>query len=223
VTTTPAGLVDTRDMLVVHDSVRHQFGLAPALVRGVPVADTARAGVVAEHLELLGGLLHHHHAGEDRLLWPVLHPRVPPEASATFDRMESQHEGIAEAQGSVEGALAGWRASAGQDERAALAAALEHLLDRIFEHLAAEEAHILPLAAIHMTPAEWQRLGEEGLNSLPRKQLPLVVGMLMYRADPDVIREMLSHAPLLPRLVLPHVAPRIYGRYARRLFGTATP
>ena len=26
---------DTRDMLVVHDSIRRQFGHAPALVRGV--------------------------------------------------------------------------------------------------------------------------------------------------------------------------------------------
>jgi hypothetical protein len=34
-----------------------------------------------------------------------------------------------------------------------------------------------------MTPAEWQRLGEEGIGGLPRRQLPLVLGMVMYRAD----------------------------------------
>ncbi len=58
-----------------------------------------------------------------------------------------------------------------------------------------------------MTPAEWQRLGEEGIGGLPRKQLPLVFGMVMYRADPEVIRGMLAHAPLLPRLLMPHLGP----------------
>ena len=74
-----------------------------------------------------------------------------------------------------------------------------------------------------MTPQEWQRLGEEGIGGLPRNQLPLVFGMVMYRADPEVIRGMLAHAPLLPRLLMPHLAPRAYARYARRLHGTTTP
>ena len=93
-------------MLVVHDSIRRQFGAAPALVRGVAVGDTDRAAVVADHVDLLGALLHHHHAGEDRLLWPVLQPRVPADLAATVARMERQHEGIAEAQESVTAARA---------------------------------------------------------------------------------------------------------------------
>ena len=219
-TASPA--IDTRDMVVVHDSIRRQFGQAPDLVRGVAPGDTDRAAVVADHLDLLGALLHHHHVG-DRLLWPVLQPRVPADVAATVARMESQHDGIAEAQATVTTAVDAWRAGAGEDEREALATAWEDLLASITEHLAAEEQHILPLAAAHMTPAECQRLGEEGIGGLPRKQLPLVFGMVMYRADPEVIRGMLAHAPLLPRLLMPHLAPRAYARYARRLHGTTTP
>jgi len=222
-TASPATGIDTRDMVVVHDSIRRQFGQAPALVRRVAPGDTARAAVVADHLDLLGALLHHHHVGEDRLLWPVLQPRVPADVAATVTRMESQHDGIAEAQQTVSAAVDSWRAGAGEDERGALATAWEHLFARITEHLAAEEQHILPLAAAHMTPAEWRRLGEEGIGGLPRRQLPLVFGMVMYRADPEVIRQMLSHAPLLPRLLMPRLAPRTYARYARRLHGTVTP
>jgi hypothetical protein len=222
-TASAADGVDTRDMLVVHDSVRRQFGRAPSLVRGVAPGDTARAVVVADHVDLLGALLHHHHTGEDRLLWPVLQPRVPDAVVGAVERMERQHEGIAEMQESVTAAVAAWRATAGEDEREALATALEELTGRITEHLAAEEQHILPLAAAHLTPAEWHRLGEEGLAGLPRKQLPLVLGMVMYEADPEVIRGMLSHAPLVPRLLMPYLAPRTYARYARRLHGTATP
>ena len=214
---------DTRDMLVVHDSIRRQFRDAPALVRGVAVGDTDRAAVVADHVELLGALLHHHHVGEDRLLWPVLQPRVPADLAATVARMEHQHEGIAEAQESVTAHLPGWRAGAGESDRETLASALDDLLGRVTEHLAAEEQHILPLAAEHMTTAEWQRLGEEGIAGLPSKQLPLVFGMVMYGADPEVIRGMLAHAPLVPRLLMPHLAPRVYARYARRVHGTATP
>jgi hypothetical protein len=214
---------DTRDMLVVHDSIRRQFGQAPALVRAVAPGDTERAAVVADHLDLLGALLHHHHVGEDRLLWPVLRPRVPADVAETVTRMESQHDGIAEAQQTVSTAVASWRTGAGVDERETLATAWEDLFARITEHLAAEERHILPLAATHMSPAEWQRLGEEGIGGLPRRQLPLVFGMVMYRADPEVIRQMLSHAPLLPRLLMPRLAPRTYARYARRLHGTTTP
>jgi hypothetical protein len=74
-TASPETDTDTRDMLVVHDSIRRQFGAAPSLVRGVSPGDTDRAALVADHLDLLGALLHHH-VGEDRLLMPHLAPRV---------------------------------------------------------------------------------------------------------------------------------------------------
>jgi iron-sulfur cluster repair protein YtfE (RIC family) len=222
-TASPASGTDTRDMLVIHDSIRRQFGQAPSLVRGVAPGDTGRAALVADHVDLLGALLHHHHTGEDRLLWPVLQPRVPVDVAETVARMEAQHDGIAATQQTVTDASAAWRAAAGEQERDALATALEALLDRITEHLAAEEQHILPLAAAHMSPAEWHRLGEEGMNGLPKRQLPLVVGMVMYRADPEVIRGILAHTPLVARLLLPRLAPRVYARYAQRLHGTTTP
>jgi hemerythrin-like domain-containing protein len=219
-TASPTTGTDTRDMLVVHDSIRRQFGQAPVLVRGVTPGDSGRADVVADHVELLRDLLHHHHTGEDRLLWPVLRPRLPAEVAGTVALMESQHKGIAEAQQTVGAAVTAWRQSAGAAERESLATALEELTERITEHLAAEEQHILPLAARYMTQEEWQRLGEEGIGGLPTKRLPLVFGMVMYEADPEVIRAMLSHAPLVPRLLMPHLAPRVYARYARRLHGT---
>ena len=75
--TTTAPGVDTRDMLVVHNAVRREWGLAPGLVRAVEAGDTRRAEVVAGHLDLQAAMLQHHHEGEDRVLWPVLLPRVP--------------------------------------------------------------------------------------------------------------------------------------------------
>ena len=221
--TTTAPGVDTRDMLVVHNAVRREWGLAPGLVRAVEAGDTRRAEVVAGHLDLQAAMLHHHHEGEDRLLWPVLLPRVPEAVAPVLLALEADHAGIAETQAWVTAALTRWREGAGTEDREALARALDELLVQITEHLAAEEANALPLCASLLSPAEWHRLGQEGMAGLPKRQLPLALGSLMHGADPQVITMMLSHLPLPARVVLPRLARRAYARYALTVYGTATP
>jgi hypothetical protein len=43
----------------------------------------------------------------------------------------------------------------------------------------------------------------------------------MKEADPEVIRQMLAHAPLPVRVLLPRLAPRVYTRYVRKVYGPA--
>ena len=57
------------------------------------------------------------------------------------------------------------------------------------------------------------------MAGVEKKQLPLVLGMLMYQADPEVIAGMLAHAPLPVRMVMPHVTPRTRNRYVRHVYG----
>ncbi|MGH3764149.1 MAG: hypothetical protein ACRDS0_09355 [Pseudonocardiaceae bacterium] len=90
-------------------------------------------------------------------------------------------------------------------------------------HLGAEEQHILPLAARSLSAAEWQQLGEEGFAALPKNQLSMAFGAIMYQGSPEVISSMLTHAPVLPRLLMPMLGPRAYARYARRVHGTTKP
>lgn len=53
------------------------------------------------------------------------------------------------------------------------------------KHLSAGEQRILPPAARHLTPDEWDHLGADGFAQVPKKKLPLVFGMLMcIRATP---------------------------------------
>ncbi|MFD3452057.1 hypothetical protein ACFWVC_07725 [Streptomyces sp. NPDC058691] len=104
-----------------------------------------------------------------------------------------------------------------------LAEAVDRLLDRLLEHMAMEEKEILPLAAEFITAAEWARLGEHGIAKSPKKDLPLSFGMMMYEGDPEVIKEVLGHAPLVPRLIMPILAPRLYASHAKRVYGTPTP
>ena len=218
-----ADAIDTRDMVVVHTAFRREFGLAPALVRGVAPGDQRRADVVADHLEMLTAMLHHHHAGEDRLLWPKLHERVAADIAPVVSLMEQQHERIHAANDRVVADLARWRVGASEPDREALAAGLDEVDAALVEHLAAEEEQLLPIAARHLTPAEWGQLGEEGMGGLKKRQLPLVFGMLQYQGDPEVIAMMLSHAPAPARLLMPFLAPRAFRRYATRVHGTATP
>ncbi len=42
-------------------------------------------------------------------------------------------------------------------------------------------------------------------------------------ADHDVMREVLTHAPLPARLILPVLAPRLYASHAKKVYGTRTP
>lgn len=82
---------------------------------------------------------------------------------------------------------------------------------------------MLHLTATHLTVEEWNRLGQEGMAGVPKRQLPLVFGLLMYRTDPERTRDMLGHVPPPLRVVLPRLAPRLRDRYFRRVHGTATP
>lgn len=214
---------DTRDMVVVHTALRREFRLAPGLVRRTPAGDVDRASTVAEHLELINSFLHLHHTEEDRLLWPKLLDRVPTELAGITTLMRSQHGQIHDLIGSAQALVPLWRSTADAAQRDELADSLEQLSVVLDEHLGAEEQHILPLAARWLSASEWQQLGEQAMAELPRNRLPLLFGMFMYEGDPEVIRSMLAHAPLLPRLLMPVLAPRAYARYARRVHGTATP
>src|SRR4051812_41478926 len=42
---------DVRPMIELHRALRREFRLLPALVRGVPDADTGRAPILAEHID----------------------------------------------------------------------------------------------------------------------------------------------------------------------------
>jgi hemerythrin-like domain-containing protein len=216
--TAPTG-IDTREMVVVHTAFRRELGAAPGLVRGVAAGDRARSQVVGDHVQLLLDMLHHHHVGEDDLLWPKLLERVPAELAPRVRLMEGQHELIAQELDVAATVLPGWREAAGAGDRDELAAALERMHPLLVEHLAAEEQEILPLAARVLTQAEWDELGERGLAAIPKPRLPMVFGMLMAEGEPEVLRAMIGHAPLVPRLVVPRIAPRAYGRYTRQVQG----
>jgi hypothetical protein len=95
---TPPGTgepVDVRPMLVVHQALLREFHMTGwAVASGLPW-DHERAVVLNGHLTFLLDLLHHHHAGEDKLLWPKLLSRAPADTVPIIDLMQAQHERLA--------------------------------------------------------------------------------------------------------------------------------
>jgi hypothetical protein len=79
------------------------------------------------------------------------------------------------------------------------------------------------LKARYVTAAEWEQMGHHGMNPFQKRLLPLGFGLLMYEGDPAVMRRTLSNVPLPARLLMPIIAPRAFGRHARRVYRTATP
>jgi hemerythrin-like domain-containing protein len=215
--------VDVRDMIVVHTALLREFRLAPAAVTRVPAGDRRRAATVSGHLGFLCDLLHHHHQGEDELLWPTLRVRVPAAAGRLIDDAEAQHHGIDDALRRVQELRTGWTADPSTERGAKLATQLENLHALLGKHLDFEERALLPLAASTFTEQEWRAIGEAAVATTPKPQLVLSFGMFAYEGDAEVLRDMLSSAPALPRMLLPRIAPRVYARRARAVHGTAQP
>lgn len=216
-------LVDVRDMIVVHTAMLREFRLAPAAVRRVAPGATKRAAAVEGHLAFVCEMLHHHHQGEDELLWPLLRDRVPATAAALIDEVESQHLGIDAALTGVAAARERWVRQPDEAAGEALATALEALYGLLKTHLELEETAVLPLAASVLSEAEWGAIGAAAAAAMPKPALVLAIGMFAYEGDPEVLRAMLSHAPAVPRFLVPRIGPRVYARRARQVHGTARP
>ncbi|MGV9935179.1 hemerythrin domain-containing protein [Streptomyces olivaceoviridis] len=212
---------DVRDMLVVHEAFRQSYARLPELIRGVTPGDTDRAGVIADHAHLIEEFLHLHHKGEDELLWPKLLERAGDRLGQTVNLLESQHDEIAALLNESATQLAEWREQPTQESGERFATTLERLGALLTEHLGIEEKDVLPIVPEYVTAKEWHELGDHAINALPKSKLPIVFGMLASLADDEVVKLMLSTAPLVPRLLMPVLGPKAYARHARKVYGTA--
>jgi iron-sulfur cluster repair protein YtfE (RIC family) len=218
--TTP---VDTRPMTTVHSFFRREFRLAGGVVRRVAEGDRGRAQLVADHLELLTRTLHHHHTGEDELIWPKLLERVPAELAPLVRLMEAQHGRVDALIAQIDEIRPRWAGTAGAADRDRLADLLEEAHTHLCEHLDAEEERLLPIIARTLTPEEWHEVGERAHRSNRKDQMSLVLGMLQYDGDPEAIALMLGAAPAPVRWLAPKLSRRAFRKHALVIHGTPTP
>lgn len=212
--------IDTWEMVVVHKMFRREFRAMPGLLRSVRVGDTARSELVGDHIAMLTEALHHHHSGEDELLWPKLLDRVGSLNTELVQRMEAQHEAVATGLSTVDKLLPRWRVTADVSTRDELADVLSSVSGALDEHLGEEEQEILPLVSIYVTQAEWHALGERGKSSLPKGAKGFVaLGMILEDATRSERVRFLAMLPAPVRFIYKLVGAGIYRRAHARLYG----
>lgn len=189
-----APLIDTRDMVCVHDVFRRAFADAPRQIASVRDGDAERAQCVAGYLAEVLWFLHAHHNGEDELLYPLLVERAP-ESGALFSRMETQHLAVATSIQAAEQAAERFRRSGSTGDGDALASACNSLIDEVAVHLTEEEVEVLPIASRTITPEEWGALPGHALSRYSGTRVWLPLG-LVFEAMPDDLRaHVIDHLP----------------------------
>ena len=214
---------DVRDMYMVHATFRREFGALPGLVQGVQTGDTERSQVLADHIDILSVYLYAHHHSEDIHLWPKLLDRGLREVAPIVHLMEGQHENIARLNTETDEATGAWRVNPAPQNRDLLANVLGQLIRALDEHMRLEEELILPLAEKYITAAEWHDMASESGRAIPREKVPLVFGMTLYEASPEVIQKTLSELPPEVRIVLQEQGPQAFASHSESVYGTATP
>ena len=159
-------LCDTSDMVIVHRMFRRECALLPQLVAAVPAGDVARARTIAGHVREVLDMLHHHHLGEDELLWPRLSTRTRFHADL-LARMDSQHHALAGLLEGVATALPEWQHAPAARTGTPLTAVLEQVSRGLNEHFDEEELKVLPIVERVITAAEYRQVGQRGLESIP--------------------------------------------------------
>jgi hemerythrin-like domain-containing protein len=213
---------DVREMYMAHNMFRREFGLLPALIAGVDAADVARVRIVAEHFALIHAGLHHHHSAEDMHLWPAL-SRAGEKAAPVAALMESQHRGMDKVLTEITTGLQSWQETADKAQGTAQAASAERLRQLLTEHLVAEEEQALPLMTRYVTAAEWSQMLTESVAGIPADELVLLLGLMIYEGDPEVVNATIENTPPAVRPVIGGLATEAFARHAELVYGTPTP
>ncbi len=187
-------------MLVIHAAFLRDLRRLTAALEGAAdgTASPGRAAALLERWEWITEQVHHHHRGEDDVLWPALRRVLPddPAALQVLDRMEHEHDGLDPLQAELDRGL---RAFAAAPDAATARAALgpaRAFTDALAAHLAHEERAAVPLLEHRLPPAVLARF-ERG----QQRQLGLRAAMtqffpwLLDGAPPDRREHVLGRLP----------------------------
>jgi hypothetical protein len=101
-----------------------------------------------------------------------------------------------------------------------LAEQYDRFYTTLIEHLDDEESNVMPLAARHLTAAEWRRRARYSSGRKKLSDLVLLLGMMLYGADPEVVARMVPGAA---RLLLGSIGLRMFRSHSLAVHGTRAP
>jgi hypothetical protein len=168
-------------MLVIHAAFLRDLRRLTAALEAVADGTTApgRAAALPERWKWITEQVHHHHSGEDAVLWSALREVLPddPAALRVLDRTEHEHDGL-------------------DPLRAELDRGLRALAAALAAHLAHEERAAVPLLE-HRPPPAVPARSERGQQRWlgPRAAMTQFLPRLRDGAPPDRREHVLGRLP----------------------------
>lgn len=220
----PAGRrgADLSGYLAIHQAMRTAN---EQLVRGIGtagVADQKRAAALARWFRGYSDELRTHHHIEDDIVFPELLARVP-DYAVYSDALFGDHLQLDRMIDALREALAYWAAfgdetDAARDARyAALDLAVE-LRDFLEEHLAIEDADVLPMVHRHFTYEEYFELEKQAGKAITIRQAMFTAPWYMATVDPDAAARTWHEAPLALKIIHA-LTKRSYAKLVATAFG----
>ncbi|MGY1739284.1 MULTISPECIES: hemerythrin domain-containing protein [unclassified Blastococcus] len=206
----PEGPIDLAPMYLMHRAFRRDTAAFAAAVPAIDAGDRDRWRRLARRFALFAMIIHKHHSGEDRAMWPLLAERGAD--PGVLEALAADHAGIDPLLTSVQADLAALAAgTGGPGTRDRLAATTARLDEALRAHLAREEADGMALVQQHLTPEDWTRLDREVFQKdyTPR-EVPAVAGWVAAGLPEEALRRLPDAGPVLLAIA------RFMGRRAAR-------
>jgi hemerythrin-like domain-containing protein len=202
--------VDTHDMVLIHRVIRREIGQLPRLFRAA-AHDPARSKIVGAHAREMLDFLHHHHTGEDRLLFPLLRERrvLDPEL---MDRMDAQHAQVNDAVVAINTELPRWTTSADAAAGERMAACIDMTMPTLIGHLDEEEQKLLPVVSVTLSQSEWDALAKDGISAIPVTRRLLTLGYITEETDDAERQKFMQAVPAPVRLAYKLIGRRQFTR-----------
>ncbi len=220
-TTKPSDPADTRMMGIVHGALRRDLLRARGVADSAPYPTGRQRRALGEHVVWLMDFLHAHHTSEDVGLWPAVRAGNP-EAGPLLDSLAADHRRVEPAAEAVRAAGRAYASTTGEDGRAELVAALDHLATVLFPHLDREVEEAMPVVSRTITSDEWNAIEQEhNIKTKSLAQLGFEGHWLLDGLGEEGRQVVLHTVPPIPRFILLHGFARAYRRRARSVWGAA--
>jgi hemerythrin-like domain-containing protein len=200
-TNSSATRADTRVLQAVHKTFRLATDrLVDATERLEP---SALQPIIGTRWAFYTAVLNHHHHNEDDKAFPAL-VAVRPDMKDMVEALEEDHRRLVMRMNDVNDAVATFEANPDIANRDAMHDAIVGVRDEFFPHLDTEDAKVIPAFGESIPPAEWEKMDNEALKTIPRAWLPTAVGALdeVIRGLPEAERPMPPPLPIRVMLAL---------------------
>jgi hemerythrin-like domain-containing protein len=204
---------DLTTLLVTHRAIRQDLGRLAVRLAAIGEPEPAHALAVCRYTAALLAALRAHHDSENDIIWPLL--AATARQAVDLVPLADDRLVVEEARGRAQRALACF-ATDPVTSAAALRAEISDLRDLAGEHIADEEAQLLPAMRRYL-PADAYRWGERRVMRRAAAPGPrFTVPWLARHAYDDELRPLLAAGGWQARVVL--LFSRHFARLERRAF-----